>query len=119
MPQLTAKANKYSSIIQHGSSGTPRGILAAKVVDEFLAVFSAPVAQLDRATVFEPVGRGFDSLRARQSRSNGFASDVRAIGRCSPKSTESNCTTRSTVTASHSCGCTVSWVAGRIGGTSL
>src|SRR5690242_7052855 len=26
----------------------------------------APVAQLDRATGFEPVGRGFDSLRARQ-----------------------------------------------------
>ena len=25
----------------------------------------APVAQLDRATGFEPVGRGFDSLRAR------------------------------------------------------
>jgi hypothetical protein len=24
----------------------------------------APVAQLDRATGFEPVGRGFDSLRA-------------------------------------------------------
>src|SRR5204862_7286859 len=26
----------------------------------------APVAQMDRATGFEPVGRGFDSLRARQ-----------------------------------------------------
>ena len=28
----------------------------------------APVAQLDRATGFEPVGRGFESLRARQNR---------------------------------------------------
>ena len=27
----------------------------------------APVAQLDRAAGFEPVGRGFDSLQARQS----------------------------------------------------
>jgi hypothetical protein len=27
---------------------------------------NAPVAQLDRATGFEPVGRGFNSLRARQ-----------------------------------------------------
>ena len=27
--------------------------------------WNAPVAQLDRATGFEPVGRGFDSLRAR------------------------------------------------------
>ncbi len=27
---------------------------------------SAPVAQVDRATGFEPVGRGFESLRARQ-----------------------------------------------------
>ena len=26
----------------------------------------APVAQLDRATGFEPVGRGFESLRAHQ-----------------------------------------------------
>ena len=26
----------------------------------------APVAQMDRATGFEPVGRGFDSLRAHQ-----------------------------------------------------
>ncbi len=26
----------------------------------------APVAQLDRVTGFEPVGRGFESLRARQ-----------------------------------------------------
>ena len=26
---------------------------------------SAPVAQLDRAPGFEPVGRGFESLRAR------------------------------------------------------
>ena len=29
----------------------------------------APVAQPDRATGFEPVGRGFESLRARQNRS--------------------------------------------------
>src|SRR5437667_782459 len=28
--------------------------------------WSAPVAQLDRAAGFEPVGRGFKSLRARQ-----------------------------------------------------
>ena len=28
----------------------------------------APVAQLDRAPGFEPVGRGFNSLRARHSR---------------------------------------------------
>ena len=28
---------------------------------------SAPVAQMDRATGFEPVGRGFDSLRAHQT----------------------------------------------------
>ena len=29
-------------------------------------VQNAPVAQMDRATGFEPVGRGFDSLRAHQ-----------------------------------------------------
>ena len=27
----------------------------------------APVAQLDRAIGFEPIGRGFESLRARQN----------------------------------------------------
>ena len=32
--------------------------------------FHAPVAQLDRVTGFEPVGREFESLRARQSTSN-------------------------------------------------
>ena len=30
------------------------------------AVNVAPVAQLDRAIGFEPIGRGFESLRARQ-----------------------------------------------------
>ena len=33
----------------------------------------APVAQLDRAPAFEAVGRGFESLRARQFYSRGFA----------------------------------------------
>ncbi len=35
---------------------------------------SAPVAQLDRAIGFEPIGRGFESLRARhltESKSDG------------------------------------------------
>ena len=32
-----------------------------------LTHFSADVAQLDRVTGFEPVGRGFDSLRARDN----------------------------------------------------
>ena len=40
------------------------------------SVRSAPVAQLDRAIGFEPIGRGFESLRARHSysfRLNGEA----------------------------------------------
>src|ERR1051326_4800626 len=38
----------------------------------------APVAQLDRATGFEPVGRGFDSLRAHHSTRLGIVRSLMA-----------------------------------------
>jgi hypothetical protein len=45
-----------------------RGILCHSRPSATLVVHAAaPVAQMDRAAGFEPVGRGFDSLRAHQS----------------------------------------------------
>ena len=37
------------------------------------ALTEAPVAQLDRVAGFEPVGRGFESLRARQTKGHRVA----------------------------------------------
>ena len=46
----------------------------------------APLAQLDRATGFEPVGRGFESLRAHQSQSlNGVLSMKSLVARALAK----------------------------------
>ena len=41
----------------------------------------APVAQLDRAPGFEPVGRGFKSLRARQTLVGGTSSPPAPLAR--------------------------------------
>lgn len=41
-------------------------MISFEACDNMPITSGAPVAQLDRVTGFEPVGRGFESLRARQ-----------------------------------------------------
>ncbi len=41
-------------------------LIASGGVRRYISASRAPVAQLDRVTGFEPVGREFESLQARQ-----------------------------------------------------
>ena len=52
--------------VAHANAGTSFVVATSEPSDDKLGT-CAPVAQLDRAAGFEPVGRGFDSLRAHQS----------------------------------------------------
>ena len=59
--------------------------MRAPLPESLRVVECAPVAQPDRATGFEPVGREFESLRARQTNS------LQIIGLQSPVTVAANC----------------------------
>ena len=71
MPVAAGRCAGSTSVARDRKSRAPREF-RYNSFGKIVRIKIAPVAQLDRVTGFEPVGREFESLQARQIKKAGF-----------------------------------------------